>query len=108
MPRLLASGSTLVRMTRFAGANEIAGDTRIDSGSFAPTTIVIMTASTNIHVRTLIAMSPSHRAPSVAPSLFVQRADRSERERRLARARDVRRMATSHAHAASMHGREAA
>src|SRR5438132_398041 len=49
----------LVRMTRFAGANEIAGYTRIEIGSFAPTTVVVMTASPITHVRTLIDFSPS-------------------------------------------------
>src|SRR5712691_5827153 len=46
-------------MTRFAGANEISGDTRIESDSFAPTTVVAMRAIPNTHVRTLIDFSPS-------------------------------------------------
>src|SRR5216683_2528924 len=36
-----------------------AGDTRIDSGSFAPTTVVVITAKADIHVRTRIDFSPS-------------------------------------------------
>src|SRR2546427_9483245 len=46
-------------MTRFAGANEIAGYTRIESDSFAPTTVVVMTATPNTNVRTLINFSPA-------------------------------------------------
>src|SRR5258706_14088425 len=58
MARLLASGSSLVRINRFAGANDMAGDTDIESGSFAPTTVVNI-ANPHTNARTFIAVSPS-------------------------------------------------
>src|SRR5688572_26854942 len=44
-------------MTRFAGANENAGDMRIESGSFAPATVVAVSTIATTRHRAFIASS---------------------------------------------------
>jgi len=95
---VVGSGSTLVRIVRFAGANDTAGDTCIERHSFAPTTVDAATKSPNTCARTLVNFSPFASSSYSAHQMAVQLADRSA-SAAWARSRVARRGPISRAHA---------
>ena len=98
-------GLSLARTIRFAGANDTAGETRIETGSFAERTVVVASAAPRSTSEESSTFSHHTRATHVEWLFVVQFADRFASAGTMCRTSPVR--VPRHARGVSQHARNA-